>query len=449
MRGIMKNRFLSIRKVLLHTVVLLAMMQILLGAAWAVLNLGRLPGFRETEELLQIADTMTTDEYVGILYPVFIRIAGLLEKLFHVPYYGFLYLLQLAVGCYALLKVLEGFRYRFWMALAVMTIPTVNQLFLAVLPQSLAASALLLCLCHCRKGDLPKGAVCWLLAGLLLPEYFLFCAVIFVVCLIGCGLRESRVWSRTFVKGIIGMLSVCLLAGVVNGFAVERYSRGRMARTPEAAILQRFVWPHFSDTYYFWRNEIKEVFTEDDMVEISRYPEGPMYQFGPELERVYGLDTARDYYLGMARITLRIRTKEVLKDVGRDFIQYAFPPVALVNNLRGRGVSYSGWNYGHMLGENGKLTQCYVFYACNAFLAVLLLVCCCGILSFAAGKGEKIGKRKKSDSLVLSLLLLSLGLTLWYTLSGAGIQDYKNVMPVSMAWGILMAEPFFGRKEGA
>lgn len=428
-----------VRGVVEKGVLILMALQILSGLLWAAGNLWSLQGFAETRELLEISDTLVTDEYVGILYPCLIRCARLLALAVPVPYYVFLYLLQWGAGFAVLLRILGPIPRRAFCALWVMTIPVVNQFYLAVLPQSLAASLLLLCLYECRKGERVRGAVWGSLAGLLVPEYFLFAFGIYIVewvCSVLRG-RKGSGWQNAFWKGLAPLLAACLLCGAVTVTAVEPYSRGRMARTPAAMALHRMVWPNFSSNQYFWYGLITDVFQQDALEEISRDPEKVARVFGYGMEEVYGKKEAQRIYWDMAGVTFRMRTREIVGNMINDFTLYALQPFVLSGNLEGEGVSYSGWNYGRMAENTPGLTRWYVSFAGNLLLPVGLL-CLFWRLAGGRRKGTKGTEAGKLFPLLRRGAVLSFALAVWYTMSASGMQDYKNAIPISICWGILI-----------
>lgn len=418
----MQKGLQEFQKTVYRVLILLAALQIVLGSLWALCNMGSVQAFSETQELLEISETLVTDEYVGILYPVMIRIFRIISSLLPVPYYCFLYVLQLGAGYFAVYRLLLALdcpharRAAVWIT----TIPTVLQLHMAVLPQSLASSLLLLCVISCVRRKWIRGGVCWLLCGLLIPEYFLFAGMIYILNLIRELMnRDERsvaqgenAQSRNAVrsgnpaqsrsaahskkmalcKGLICLMLVCMAAGAVTSVTQRTYSRGRMARTPASVALQRLVWPHYSTNSYFWNVYVTDLFDEEALWDLAQDPQLPVREFGPAIEHAYGLEQAQVIYRYMAQITFQMRTKEILFDILNDLILYSIPTAALPRNLEGLGVSYSGWNYGRMAERAPVLTRFYVLFAGNAAGIMLLLVL---LKKLAQGMN---GRQKKSIS---------------------------------------------------
>ncbi len=426
------------RTVVVRAAGILALVQIVLGSAWTVMNLGGFQEFRETEEILEIAKTLVTDEYVGILYPVLVRFALALARLLPLPYYGSLSVFQLAVCFCALYVALKGVPYRPLAALFILSFPIVNQLCLAVLPQSLAASFLLLGLAGASRRHFLAGGVCWLLAGLFLPEYFVLGAVLYVGCLLSVLWKEKKAFRKLFCRGVLAILMVCLAWGGVKAAATREYSRGRMARTPAAMALHRMVWPNFSNTQYFWPKEVLDVFGEEDLVRVSRDPEKVLTEFGIRLEEAYGKEAAQSLYWDMAGTALQVRTREIAADIAGDFLSYCFPPVSLGLALRGESVSLNGWNYGEMAQRTPVLARYYVSYSCRAFPVLVVLLTVGWALDLKrcgkCGKGEEGFGAIAAWSAAGAFLAAA-----WYTLSRAGMQDCRNAAWIQMAWGLGLA----------
>lgn len=424
----------NLRLVIYRCIQILAFIQILAGVAWVVANFGSFQEFWESLELKEISHTLLTDEYVGILYPVLIKVTGLVSGVTKIPYYLFLYGLQIAVQFTALQMLLKEIPYRCWMVLWIMTIPAVAQINLAVLPQSLAVSMLLLCIHYCMNENWLVSAVFWLLAGLLIPEYLLFGAGLYGIWLLGRCIKENDHRKRTICMGITGILIVSLSAGIIDNLTVESYSRGRMSRTAASMALHRAVWPNFSGYQYFWNNDIKNLFTSEDLMEIDRNPYNVSTQFGYLMEKEYGAEKAESAYWYMAKESFRIGTRSVVEGITQDFILYGMSPFVLIWNLRGAGVSFCGWNYSRMSQNTPVLTRYYAYYAGNAFL-ILFILSMLYCLTGKRGRRFASGNLKK---LLISAGILSLVMSIWYTLSATGMQDYKNAVFISVSWGLLI-----------
>ncbi|MGN1147015.1 MAG: hypothetical protein ACI4TB_01250, partial [Lachnospiraceae bacterium] len=118
--------------------------QIVLGMIWMGANLFSVQNFAETAEYVEMSRTFLLDEYVGILYPLLLRLC---------PIYTLVYVIQLLTAfvagcvfcCYSGLGEERLFSGKnIFGALYLLTIPFTMQLHMAILPQSLIYSLFLL-----------------------------------------------------------------------------------------------------------------------------------------------------------------------------------------------------------------------------------------------------------------------------------------------------------------
>ena len=137
--------------------------QIIFGLVWMCFNFTHVQEFGVPE---------------GILYPLLLRIFGSVPQI--------LYLLQLCLAWFCtreLIKPIVRLRtiWQNWYVLVLLTLPFSMQCHLALLPYSFVCSLLFLEVSFCRNAmaaeqgiscmELTKGAACWLILALLLPEY--------------------------------------------------------------------------------------------------------------------------------------------------------------------------------------------------------------------------------------------------------------------------------------
>ena len=216
--------------------------QILTGILWMASNFTAVQEFAESES--------------SIIYPILLKGVQGIGKLLPVPYYVFMYMLQLIVACWAarrLLRALGIAACHAWYILVLLTIPMVMQCHLALLPNSLALSAWLLFLAelirawgwavqrvpaegqrgHVEDQGMPvedqgtsggaalgvsigaasgvsigkkfgraciNGIFWWIVAVLLMPEYIWYGAAVMllflIICAVKCGRRSAGSQDR-------------------------------------------------------------------------------------------------------------------------------------------------------------------------------------------------------------------------------------------------------------
>lgn len=430
----------ELKRILMWLFVLFMGAQIITGIGWLLANMGSQPLFWETSLMLKGAETLMIDEYMGILYPVLIAAAKWISKILPLPYYTFLYVMQLGMAVLAAFYVLS---HNGWMkgngvtgklkallaAGYLLTFPLLLQMHLAVLPYSLAMSVTIILVCdglyYLRNPE--KMCVCalmklcslWVLDVLLLPDYS-WLAGVFVVGVLGRVALRVKTWR---VRIVIAVLAAVLCFELTESVTQTPGSMGRIQKTASAALMHRFVWPNFGRDSFFWDEQITEVFDYDDLEEIAKYSEKVIYDFGPGLEAAYGREKADILYGNMALTALQLDTKQILINVGRDFGAYVCPPAAFQMQTLDNPGSLLGWNYGRLQEQAPVLTKYYsriAFTGWNVLCILSVLLIC-------------LQKRKVRYESVL-LLLCAVFMALWYTLQAAGMQDYKKVMLISFVW---------------
>lgn len=236
-------------------------------------------------------------------------------------------------------------------------------------------------------------------------------------------------------------MAILLLAGVLaissmwSGAYFQQRADGKEYKpaSVSSVLLSRFVWPYFVRNSFFWAPEVREVFSEGELKQISSYPELVKYEFEPKLEQAVGEERAKELYRQMAWDSFRIGKKDALKALIRDLSANVAGPWAVQYQLSGKGVSYTGKNYADMRAEMPRFTRYYVAFSLYGFdfMAVLAIV-----LVF-------IGVLKKKFTIpwrnVRWMLLFAGILVLWYTMTGNGMQDYLKITSVYALWCSLPA----------
>lgn len=417
--------------------------QIVLGIIWMGANLFSVQDFEETAEYVEMSCTFLLDEYVGVLYPLLLRIC---------PVCTLVYILQLCAAflsgclfcCFSGLgeeKLFAG--KNIFSSLYLLTIPFTMQLHMAILPQSFTLSLFLLQLGLCMRVIRRKTekyistfvccCVLWTGMALLLPDY-LWLGGVTVVWLLAvcikrkCGKRQAAILFACMAGAI------CLTIGI-NAVTQTPGSRGRIQRTLGAAVVSRLAWPALETNYFFWPEEVKKVMSPMQGREISKYADNVKTVLGPLLEDAFGKKQANAYYWEMGLRCLSDRTKEVVSRIVADFIAYLFPPASVGWQLSGGGVSYSGWNFDRMWEQAKPLTGFYVEYSVGSHIVGMLFA----MLTFLVKKtkySKTVGYPKtaicKGSIWLVGICMLMQAV--WYTMSGTYMMDYKNVPIIIILW---------------
>lgn len=444
----------TIKQIVNRILFLLMGAQIVLGALWFCANFTAGQFFAETEEMLEISKTWVLDEYVGILYPMCVWITRGIEGMIGVPYQFFLYIAQLASVFAASVFFLdksglvkrneEGKKNRkiYFGAAYVCSVPMIMQFQVAVVPYSFVLAVFLVvlgeCIFLCKNKGLEKKelwrnlaviALGWLLGGFLLPEYVWLAALPVGLSFLICMCRNKKIYSGMLVV----FATVLLLYHVAAGVYQEPGSLDRMQKSVSATLLRRVVWPNFQKNQYFWDTYGINIFTTDELYLISGDPELVLYMFGPGIEETFGKTRADEIYMFMTKISWEMRTKEVVTAIVKDAVSYVCPQIAVAGQLRGEGASYSGWNYNLMSDKTPVLTKYYVNTSLYGFLIVLameIIVCVARVI----GKRRKFGVCEK-----IFLAVTVLEISVWYTMTGAGLWNYRNALVICALWAAVVA----------
>lgn len=446
---------MRVRKIATSLLVMGMTVQILLGVVWILCNFPSGWTYPESEYYITVADSWVFDEYTGVLYPVLIKGCQVVMGFLGLPFEGLLYLVQIIVAfvCYTAFVILclwnTGRTHKRLLRAAfgglyLLTVPLCVQWHLSILPLSLVSSLFLLLLGMCiraagnddyRHRDLALWAgVIWALMTLLAPDYWWLGAV--PVACIACLL-----FRQNGLKGLLRVLMVAVIAGVlavgINKAVQTPGSSGKMQRTLGAAMVSRMVWPNFDTTYFFWPDEIKAVMTFEEARDISGHADQVQRVFGPLVEETYGKEKADEMYWQMAISCMEIRTKEIVQAIWEDFSAYLFTPWQVKNQLDGSGLSYSGWNYDKMKTDTPGLTRWYMDYGLVSFRVGLIVSLCLAawnmVRKFWGTGHSRTDGNKRSGGYAL-LVLCALSQAVWYTMSGGGMMDYRNVPVVILLW---------------
>lgn len=437
---------------------LLMGVQILLGTVWMCRNFFYVQAFAETSELLEVSRTWVLDEYIGIGYPAVLALVQGLERLTGISYTFFLYVLQTAAAygaaVYFLKKIGTGNKIggkmgrlaAYYGGAYILTVPMLMQLHLSVLPFSFAFSACMLLLGEgigaLRMKTPPRlrslAVICgmWLLASVFVTDNIWLCGTVTFFIFAGLLWKHKKSYLHL-------LLAFFVAAAAVFGTACltrQPGSRGRIQKTVSAAMLSRFVWPNFARNRYFWNIYVTDVFDDSALLEISLEPENVITVFGPAMDRAYGREMAASVYRQMAKVSWEVRTKDVVYEIAADAAAYFCPQISVQYHLSGKGVSYSGWNYSRMQEHTPALSGFYVDYSLKCWNAAAVLSLLLLFLQKALKirrKGRKaLGPAHKGTA--LTVLLTVAVWTFWYTMSGSGMQDYRNVLPVTALWTVFI-----------
>lgn len=426
--------------------------QIVLGICWMVMNFPNLPRFGESALYVEISKTLICDEYEGILYPVLILMARGIEELFRIPYYCILYLFQMGLAYLAGYQFLKAVGVKEKMPLiggsmALLTFPMAMQCHLAVLPDSLAASFLLLELSFglqillkgqsLRAGEFVKVLAFWLLTGLTQPEYLYLggipVAVLFVYGFIK-GWKNQK--KKILYNGILILAFAGMITGVESLTQIEGYY-GRTHQSMGLAMAGRCGWPYVYQDYENWPAEVKEYLTWEEALHIDYYADNMERILGRTLEKAVGVERAGELLWEIGEIGWQHHKNAIVHDAAWDVAGYMFSPMVVLRQFTGKVYdSYSGRNYDIMRMNTPQLTEYYFDYGCRWFTVGLAVAALLWLVTVFREK-RSFWNAGKIVAL-LGWMFTVAGVALYYCLRGAGMMDYKKSVAVTLLWIVWM-----------
>lgn len=446
----------KIAEVLHITIYIWIGIQVVLGICWGVCNFDKIPDFQETGEFLTMSATLCVDEYTGYLYPLIMRGFHELAAWISVPSCTMLYLLQLIIAYlaydYFLQKVVF---YKSWKWAVLrkriplyvaffMTIPSVLQVHMAILPYSLASSLLLILVAKItgiwqeehkiKKGDLFGIAFLWMLSAQICVDYAWIGGMVILIGIVYyMWVHKHFCWKMS-----LTFLVTLLLIGGLNSALQTPGSMGKIQRSPEGVLLTRMVWPKFVQMEDFWEESVKAEYSTEELLSISTYPEKVIYDFGPHMDSVLGYKEANRVYRNMIKQTIAIDTKYMLSAILKDGGAYICPPITMYLQLQGVGSSFTGWNYGRMKDYTPRLTAVYVNIALTGWICLFVSSVLLTIFSTFPKEWQAENMRKRSTRLLLYCTMVVLITDFWYVMTSGHMQDYKKVPIISVLWAIGM-----------
>ena len=452
--------------------------QILLGICWSVRSFGIFPEFGDSYTWLKAAETLVCDDYMGIGYPLFLMLARGIESISSIPYTFFVYTVQLLAAFYAGIVFLRACgvtgkkRFLCWGSLGLLTFPCAMQSHLAVLPNSLGYSFLLLelsALIRILRRDavaeecataapvrplhgLFEAGIWWALSTLFVVEnLYLGLLPLIVLWLIHLWqlhsgkVEKKRVWQElVLLLAMAGILFTLVPLWQTPG------SYGKAENTVSAAMMRRFSWSHMrsEDEYDEWPEKLRTWMTWKDTRTAGYYAGTMEVGIQKTLEDNYGKAQAQEIFRKYAMYHLKTYTSDNVHQIVWDGLGYAMPTVLLQMLLSGRGYdSFSGRNVDIMMTGDPRLTEVLLKYSSWWFLSGIAVMVLAGIVCGASAllrrkkeKTAQTGELRNLEQKGLFWKILGVcgitaaGMILWYTMRDAGCLDYKNGLLPGSLW---------------
>lgn len=397
--------------------------QIIFGLVWMCFNFMQVQAFGEPE---------------GTLYPLLLQIFGSVPQI--------MYLLQLGFAWFCTGKLLKPIVrgktiWQNWYVLVLLTLPFAMQCHMALLPYSFVCSLLFLEVSFCRNAmaaeqgiscvELTKGASCWLILAMLLPEYRWLGGIPLALMV----LFRIPTLAKTLRRMAYSLLIIAAFGGIIAGLGRLSGVSEEQGKSFWFSLAHRISWPTVWYDAGRWPEELKTA--AEPILWETTYNSGNMERlFKPAVENAVGTQQAENYYRRMITVAWQLHSSAIIRQMGGDALVYVLPQMILPLQLEGRGYdSFSGRNYEIMLGKHFRLTKYYVNYSCWWFVVAFGTALLLAVLRIAVG--EKLIERRVPGFLMICALSAG-AVTVYYIMRGAGMSDYKCTLAVSAVWTVWM-----------
>jgi len=365
------------------------------GLLWTLLNAGSVPLYGDSLEYLHAAQTMQVDQYRTILYPLILRIFGVVSHGESLPFTPWIYAFQwlalalsTALFVYASIKVLrldwtsrQTFQVTAGATLVVVTNPLIAHFSIALMSDSLASSLTIACIGSLalalpddRTRAFPQWT--WLAAALLLLFLMalsrvdkLYAALVICVTVVAwaicTGRRKARIGGGT--TAVAATLLATLVAVVYVNKTTQTYNHDRPPLDVSSLAFNRVVWPHLAETYPYLSPRAKAVISPEDALHFDEH-NNHVYLL---LTRLLKSDPANRAVINEVTLTtLRRFPAQVAGKAVFDIAKYTLPniafPLELVHVLP--LSTATDWTHSRMQQNTPRLTDAALWTSQAVFL---------------------------------------------------------------------------------
>ena len=429
--------------------------QILLGIGWMVRSFGIFPEFGDSYLWLKAAETLVCDDYMGIGYPLFLMLAKGIESVSSIPYTFFVYTVQLLFAFYSgavflrACGITKNKAFLCWGSLGLLTFPSALQCHLAVLPNSIGYSFLLLELAavfgilrqDAKAPDRPLyhlflAGIWWCCSAAFVAEnrYLGLVPLILLWLIHLCHRPDAETGRKRAGQELVLLAAMTGLLFTLVSLWQTPGSYGKAENTLSAAMMRRCSWTHMRLEKEFneWPEEVRQYLDWDDVKRAGYYAGTMGSSIQKQIEDAAGAAEAQKLFRQCALYHLKTYTSDNIHQIVWDCAGYALPTVMLQLFLDGRGYdTFSGRNVDIMMTGDLRLPEVLLKYSSWWFLVgIVTLLLMAVVLLLLTGK--------KNRTLLLRILgicaVTALGMILWYALQDAGTWDYKNGLLPGSLW---------------
>lgn len=407
--------------------------QIVSGTVYLVCNFSQYVIYPETEEMVHAARTLIFDEYIGFLYPLFVRVCLSIQNMCGVGYYLFVHSIQFLAMLFSVHYLVKPFfegKRAFITTAYVMSVPMCMQTVLMISPFAFkTVFSFLIVGSMVRLWKNAKRVWIWgLMFGCLAlstfnvpDDLFVWGVPFFVFVLANCFKKTQKI--QVAKKGCIVLLAVLVFLGafVTVSSVTEAGSRGRMHRSVESVLFQRTVWPDLGVKYVFLPVEIRQYISQEDAFVSDSSSELISCYIGPTIERNVGTERAKELFLEATVHQLEYNKRELARNISRDFAGYLMTPYSVVSYMQGEDGSTYGILFTRMSLVNPHMTYMYF----TIFFVSLFVLTFGAILNVL--KTNALGNKRTIKNILIVAVLLGYQ-SLWYAVANVQGVDYRYVL---------------------
>lgn len=330
-------------------------LSVITGLVWTLLNATHVPAYGDTQEYLHAALTLQVDQYRTILYPLTLRLLGVVRDGVGAPFTPWIYGVQWLMLCLSTALFVLAFtitlcprwpRRRIWWVvtgstLAVVSNPLISHFSLALMSDSLASSlslAAISCVVIASLGIAKRSKLdaTWLIIALLALLLLAISRVdklylAFAICLVAV-LHSAMTYKAE--KLPAGGKALLWHAGLYAGVLVAAWGLNRETQTVNhdrppldlsSLAFNRVVWPRLSETYPYLSPKAKAFISPGDAAHFDEHNNN-VY---PLLANLLKSDPSnRSVINEITLTTLRKFPAQVAGKTVWDITKYTFPNVA-------------------------------------------------------------------------------------------------------------------------
>lgn len=400
---------------------------------------GNLTIYANTTEYLEIAKNLQTDEYMGILYPLFIRCAIWLENVLVFSYYQIIYVAQLVIMIVATAFFVGSYsdtiksRMKYLIIVSfLVSIPMLAAMYTGLEPVTLQMALWLFvlgCVKRVQIGDKKIPYSIGIVLGsialvLLVPNdryvLLLFYAIIMTVAIV--KKRERKRWVA---------MSLLFIAGTVAcmGILKSGEGRGRMEQNLHSAWFLECTSPHFAKDYVCWPEEVRSVIPFEEAVLMVRRDDGLLFGIDDALVEAYGRKMTDSFYRQMGNTAFSMHTKETVFSFRDDVLQGVFTPFSIMNHKNSGYNSKDGYWYSDFPGVFSNAGK-YIYFGSIIALTLLLI----GKVSLTIMKMWKEKRVIVLSEITCMVCVIGLGQVISSAYLDVGAMDYSNYPIMIFLW---------------